>query len=314
MIKVKISNFIKNNINKFKDLGIKLIIVAIVVFIATIILSLNRNDGVKKDENQEIYTPTETVIKGSNVSEKQYKMDLNIIDKFLEYCNNKKVEEAYAMISDECKENIYPTLDIFKESYYNSIFSEKKEYNLQSWISTNKYTVYKIRYTEDILSTGSYNENNVYQDYITLIKNSDIEKISIGSFINKEELNTITSTDKLEVKVIKQYIYLDYEEYIIQVKNNSENTILLDDLNTNNNIKLISGTGINYKANINKIFKSDLLIETQKSNIIKLTFKKEFSSGNKSEYIQFSNAIRNYNEYSTNSDNYNQTFSIKIKL
>jgi len=49
MIRVKISNFIKNNINKIRDLGIKLIIVAIIIIIATIILSTNRNHKTNSD-------------------------------------------------------------------------------------------------------------------------------------------------------------------------------------------------------------------------------------------------------------------------
>ena len=43
MLKRWISNFKKKNKSKFYNLGIKLIMVAIIVFIATVIMSMKRN-------------------------------------------------------------------------------------------------------------------------------------------------------------------------------------------------------------------------------------------------------------------------------
>lgn len=316
MIRVKISNFIKKNINKLRDLGIKLIIVAIVVFIATIILSLSKqnNNANNIENNKSIYQPTKTIIKGSDVSKKQYETDSNIIDKFIECCNNKQIEEAYNMISDECKEVKYNTIDIFRTAYYNPIFNKEREYNLQSWISTKEYTVYKIRYTTDALSTGNYLEDDIYQDYITLIKNSDGEKISIGSFITSENVNVETYTNEIDAKVIKKHIYLDTEEYIIQIRNKTENTILLDTLNTSSNIVVIGDNEVKYKIDINELFKSDLIVQSKIAKNIKIKFKKEANSNNKSKYIQFSNIIRDYEEYNLNSNNYNDIYKIKIKV
>lgn len=315
MIRRWISNFIRNNKSKFRNLGIKLIMVAIIVLIATIILSLSNNSNKNKDEDdKEIYRPTETVIKGSDVSEQQYEKDVNTIDKFLQYCNNKQVEEAYSLLSDECKEIQYTTLDTFRTTYYNPIFSQKREYNLQSWISTKEYTVYKIRYTTNMLTTGIYEENNTFLDYITLIKNSDIEKISIGSFITSEDLDIITTTNEIEARVIKKYIYLDNEEYIIQVKNKTENTIILDTLNTSNYSVLVGDNEVKYRLDINELFRSNLTIQPQITKTIKLNFKKEVNSNNKSKYIHFTNIIRNYEEYNMNSESYNDIFEIKIKI
>lgn len=315
MIRRWISNFIRNNKSKFRNLGTKLIMVAIIVLIATIILSLSNNSNKNKDEDdKEIYKPTETVIKGSDVSEQQYERDVNTIDKFFQYCNNKQVEEAYSLLSDECKEIQYTTLDIFKTTYYNPIFSQKREYNLQSWISTKEYTVYKIRYTTNMLTTGIYEENNTFLDYITLIKNSDIEKISIGSFITSEDLDIITTTNEIEARVIKKYIYLDNEEYIIQVKNKTENTILLDTLNTSNHSVLVGDNEVKYRLDINELFRSNLTIQPQITKTIKLNFKKEVNSNNKSKYIHFTNIIRNYEEYNMNSESYNDIFEMKIKI
>lgn len=313
MIKRWISNFIRNNKEKFKDIGVKLIIVAIVVFIATIILSTNIHNTPKSNTIESSYKPTETVIKGSDVSEKQYNTDKDTINKFLDYCNNGDIEKAYDLISDECKANIYSNIQIFKQSYYNQVFNKKREYNLQSWISNNKYTVYKIRYTTNILASGSYDENDVYQDYITLIKDSEKEKISIGSYIYKEDMNITSKTNEIEANVICKNIYLDYEEYKIKVKNNTENIILLDTLQ-DNTLKLNATTGDVFSVYINNLFIQDLLINPGETKTVTIKFRKSCSSTRKSSYINFKNIIRNYEEYKKDEENYKDTFNANIRV
>lgn len=313
MSKAEISNFIKNNINKIKDLGVKLGIVAIVVFIATILLSSSKNQEEAIEDKKNVYKPTDTVIKGTDITEEQYEEDSNLIDKFLDNCNSGDVQAAYDLLSDGCKEELYPTIETFKEYYYNIIFDKKREFNLQAWISTSKYTVYKIRYTNSMLSTGTYNENDVYQDYITLNKKLDTEKISIGNFIDSEECNIITKTNEIEAKVIKKKIYVEEEEYQIQIKNNTEKTILLDSLENGQTIRLI-GNEIEYNAYINKLFISNLKIDSGETKIINIRFKKKFSSSNPSKKIRFSKVIKDYELYEQKKETYDEVIDITINV
>lgn len=316
MFRTKISGFIKKNKDKIGNLGTKLIIVAIVVFIATIILSSMRsgNRTQEKDRN-EVYNPQETVIKGDDVSDKQYNADNNIINKFLQFCNEKKIEEAYALLSNDCKNNVYPTLEIFKSEYLDNIFTEKRIYNLQSWISTKQYTVYRIRYTTDMLSKGTYDKSNVYQDYITLIKDSNEEKISIGNFIISEKLNIVTKTNELEATVIAKKTYIDDEEYDIEIKNCTTNVILLDELNNYGGIILITNDNTEYSAYTNKLFTYDIILQPDITKTITIRFKKNSSSlDKKSKTIRFSNVIRNYEEYTKDKLNYKDIFNVQIDL
>ena len=138
MIRVKISGFIKRNKYKIQNLLTKLIIVAIVVLIATIILSAFRRNEQEENNIKESYIPTETVIKGSNISKEQYSYDINVVNKFLECCNNKNVEEAYNLLSDECKEELYPTIEYFKTNYYDIIFNIERQYNLHTAVDPVK--------------------------------------------------------------------------------------------------------------------------------------------------------------------------------
>lgn len=314
MFRTKISGFIKKNKDKIGNLGTKLIIVAIAVLIATIMLSFTKkNSSIKTSNNINTYKPTETVIKGSDVSQKQYNEDTNKVDMFIKYCNEKDIDKAYDILSNDCKEKLYPTIEIFKNGYYNSVFSTERKYNLQAWISTDKYTVYKIRYTNNMLATGEYNKDEVYQDYITLIKDSNEEKVSVGQFVIREEENKLTKNSLMDATVIKKNVYVDDEEYEINITNNTNKTILLDDLDSSKDIKLIASSGEEYKTYINKIFTDELVIEPNKTKKIIIRFKKQCSSNNKSKYIEFSNVIKDYNEYLKNSD-YKDTLNVKIKL
>ena len=313
MFRVKISNFIKNNSDKIKDLGTKLGIVAIVVFIATILLSSSSNKEEEKKDLLNAYKPTDTVIKGTDISEKQYEEDSNVVERFLEFCNNKEVEAAYNLLTKECIEETYPTLEDFKKYYYNDIFNKKREYNLQAWISTQKYTVYKIRYTNNMLATGKYEQEDVYQDYITLNKIDNQEKISIGNFIYAEDSNIVTKTKEIEAVVTKKKVYISYEEYNIQIKNNTDKTILLDNLERSNTIRLIANQ-TQYLAYTNKLFPINLTINAGASKNITIRFKRSLSSGKESDRIEFLKVIKDLEAYEENKKDYTDTINIKIKL
>lgn len=313
MLRVKISNFIKNNSEKLKDVGKKLMIVAIVVLVATIMLSYSSKDIEEKEDTINVYRPTQTIIEGADVSEEQYEKDSNIVDDFLDFCNNNKVEEAYSLLTDACKQEQYPTLEDFKKYYQEIIFKDKRQYNLQAWISTYDYTVYKIRYTENILESGSYNEENIYQDYITLNKSANVEKVSIGNFIHSENCEIVTNTNLIKATVTKKTIYMSYEEYDITLQNKSDKTILLDNLESGKNIKLV-GDGVKYAAYTNKLFLSNLKLKPGEIKRLTIKFKKYLNSDNASESIEFAEVIKDYNSYEIDTENYKDTESLKIKL
>lgn len=316
MIRIKISNFIRKHKDKIRELWRKLIRVAMIVFIATIILS-GFGDDVKDTENRDItnvYKPTDTIIKGENISQEQYEKDSNLVNSFLDLCNEKKIEEAYNIISDECKEEKYPTIEEFKRHYYNNIFDKKRECNLQAWISISDYTVYKVRYANCMLSTGIYDGNDVYQDYITLNRKNNTEKISIGNFIDSIDLNLTTKTKEIEATVVRKKQYLSYEEYDINIKNKTDRTILLNNLRDNTTMKLKSSSNAVYSADINRLFTDNLIIYQNEEITVTLRFMKEFSSNNNSKRIELLNIIKDYEVYVQNETEYLDVTNITIKL
>ena len=76
----------------------------------------------------------------------------SVISTFIDNCNNRKIEEAYNLLTDDCKQELYPTLETFKNNYVRRLFSIKKLYNIQLWMAEEGYT-YRVELRNDVLSS-----------------------------------------------------------------------------------------------------------------------------------------------------------------
>ena len=270
-----------------------------------------------KEENKSFYQPQKTSIMGENISEETYNKNSNTVDDFISYCNLKDAKNAYNFLTEDCKEVLYPTVQDFEKYYLNTIFKEYRTYNLQSWVTKEKYVTYRMRVMDDLLSTGDYNNSVKYQDYITINNSEENPKISINNFIKKEDLNITTQTDDFEIKVFDRKVYFDYEEYKISIKNLTGNNILLDSFETTKGIKLIGNNGVNcYIEDLNEEYKLKQHLNPGVSRTLNIKFKKPYASEIKSKYIEFSDIIKNEFAYKKekNRKDYKDRLSIKINL
>ena len=144
--------------NSFKILGIIIGVILLIFIIQTLNGKIaNNRKNIHTEENiiNSIYKPEQTMVMGEDISKKLQKDNNNIIDKFIEKCNEKDYEQAYSMLSNSCKERLYPTIEYFKNNYIDKVFTQKRIYNLESWISTNNRYTYKIKILDDIIQTGA---------------------------------------------------------------------------------------------------------------------------------------------------------------
>ena len=170
-------------------------------------------------EAQDVTKPNKPVITDSKLSEKETEDNSKIIKEFVEYCNENNLQEAYNMLTNDCKEQIYNTIDIFKQNYVNQIFKTKKSYKLELWIENNNYYTYRITYIEgNPLQTGGYNSGNNYVDYITVVKNNNELKLNIGQFIKKEILNKQKENDNINITINSRLVYFYYQTYNIFIR------------------------------------------------------------------------------------------------
>ena len=183
------------------------------------------------------------------------KNQIEVIDDFVQYCNENNLQSAYDLLTNDCKEEMYPTLEIFQESYYNQIFNnETKNISVENWINN----IYKVKINEDFLSTGTYSKENTIQDYITVVQENDEYKLNINSFIGTKEINKSKESNGIQIEVLEEKQYMDYQVFKMRIKNNSENNICLDDGKDIKAMYIEDDNGLKYSENTHEIAESIL--------------------------------------------------------
>lgn len=309
-----LSEFYRKNKEKIRLLGKVAFIVLIAVFIFYLAIKNNiRQSSMNNNyEPQTTYKPKETIISGNDVAEEKYQEDSKIVKEFVEYCNNGKTEEAYNLLTDGCKQNLYPTLEDFKQKYCDRYFNTKKEYSLQSWIKKGNNVTYQMRIMEDIISSGQYQSGGTYQDYITVLEEE--KKVNINGYIGKKEINKNTNLEGLNIDIVKVEVYMDYEEYTLKVTNNTQNVVMLDSMkNPTYTLRLVA-SGNSYPVRIKSISYTELIVNPDEEREMKIQFNKGYSSESNANSIMFSQIVRNYNDFMNNQAEYNDFKTVKAEI
>lgn len=237
-------------------------------------------------------TTDESVLSQQKISKTQQN-SLKVIDEFFSYCNKQDFEKAYSLLTEECKEQLYPNITEFEEGYYKEIYDgKKKNISVENWTGN----IYKITIEDDLLTTGVYNNGEAKQDYITLKKEESGEyKLNINSYIGREKLNKTTEfIYNIEAKVVFKDIYMDYEVYTFEIKNPSNGKILIDPLNDINSMYLIDENDIKYYAYTHEISKAELLINAGETRTFEVKFYNKYTSNRNIEGIIFSKVMLDY--------------------
>ena len=313
-----LSGFWRDNKEKIMQIAkVCGILIAIGASAGVIFSTLNLNNGNQNNTVSKVYTPEKTVISGDNIKEEEFEKENNLAETFVNLCNDQKIEEAYNLLTDECKEKLYPTMQDFKEKYYDIIFKEDRIFSLQSWVNNKNYNTYKISYTGDFMATGVYDGTEKFEDYITIVTDKDNEenkKINVNNYIKTEEINKTTKTENLEVEVLSCDTYMEYVTYKLRVKNITDKNIVLDNLNKDNGIKLKTANGGSYKVRTTNLKRVHLEINAEQQKYITLSFDKRYGEEKSISSIDFENAILDYSKYSENKDNYNEYKKISIRF
>ena len=286
-------------------------IILIIVFIIGMIQLLNyfaKNPQLMKNNGQVLpnniivnnnkvdsqLVSDKSLISGERVPTEKLETDSQVIEEFIEYCNNKEINEAYELLTNSCKEVMFPTIQDFYNIYYMNIFNEEKRiYTIQNWSSS----IYQVRFTEDILSSGKLYGNETKQDYISIKREDGKNKVNINSYIERYKTNRKTEYKDIEITVTSIDRYMDYEVYNLSVKNNSEDTILLDTYDDTTSIYLLDNKGMKYYSNKGGLIENKLIVEGKFTNTLQIKFNNSFSSSREIKNLVFSKLVLNYNEY-----------------
>lgn len=286
------------------------IIVIIIIGVIGLIQFLN---NYYKDKNSSGINSTTTynaiqnpIISGENIENEINNKATAIINEFINSCNNNDIKKAYSLLSNECKKELYPTIDDFKENYHNRIFTEYKIYDIKSWITTSNRLTYKINITSDMLVTGK-TDNLSIEEYYTIVKEDKEYKLNIHNFIGKDVINSKKTLNNVDFEIAERYIYIEYEIYRINVKNKSNKKIMLDSRESTKNINILDQNNLKYIAFLNEINKNDLIIYPGIKRELNIKFNKSYNPEYSDKYIEFLDIIMDL-------DNNDKKDQIKIEL
>lgn len=240
-----------------------------------------------KENSQNVNKSNKSVISDYEVGETIYKKQENLVSKFAEYCNNKQIQEAYELLSSDCKEELYSSFQDFKKYYYDNIFYTKRNFTMQNW---NNWT-YIVKYTDDILSTGRVTNSSSVQDYITIVFENEEMRLNINNYLGKTEINKEKEIQNLKIKILNKKSYIDYEIYDFEVENKTGNALILDTLSDNSKIYLKDSKGTNHYSINNEISNDSLIIKNNYKKRISIKFDNPYINGRKINSVNFDNII-----------------------
>lgn len=308
-------NKIIRTYNQNRALFISIIIVVALIFIIIQVLNSivkKQSDEAKKTintntqiEQNTISDETTSIITGEKVQNSE--TNLSIIKKFVERCNEGKIDEAYNMLSQVCKSTLYPSLERFKTVYYDRIFNIERMYTLKNWYSSADFDTYKITYTEDVLATGNVESKNNIGDYITVDRSGSTSLLNINSFVGIENINKSNVNNGVTIVVDKMYKYIDYTIVNFKIKNNTKNSICIDTKEDIENVYLYDTNNIKYLAFLNEIADNELKVLAGGEITLNIKFNKIYNPKSRElKGIAFKDVVLNYENYTKGTEEKNK--------
>lgn len=301
-----------NQIIRYFNQNKKKIIIGVAVIAFLIILLTIINSAIKQNRQKEnidpndyavtdLEKPDESIISDVNLSEETAKINSEIIKSFVEACNNKNYEQAYNLLSAECKEVEYPTLQDFQNDYIKHIMENSVSYQLELWTVYDGYITYRVTFYEgNLLQNGGIPPEENYVDYITLLQEENEIKLNINKFVKREEINKSAKDRNIEIIINARNVYMDYEIYNITFKNYSEKSILINDGQDSNNMFITDQNGNQYISYINEIPLTSLGLKPGFQKLLNVKFAKAYNTYREVKYITFQNIILDSELYNSN--------------
>ena len=292
-------------------------IIVIVVWITLIIINAYLRNRPEETTTTNTYFPDLPVIDyGGTVPKSKQDEVNNTIDSFFNYCNKKEYQNAYNLLTEDCKQYIYRnSIEEFMQ-YVDSIYTSTKIYNLQNYSNVDDVYIYDINILDDIMSTGTTGGYQEYKEKIALIEINGEMKISNQGYIGKVTFNNITGEDgNIKIRVLNKNMSYAREEYEVEITNKTDGYVLIGNGNIANEVTLNLGDQSRPALGI---INNNMLLAPGETTTYYLLFDKYYDDGKTPTEINF-NLIRLYgNNQETAieglSTNANTTYSMNIHL
>ena len=283
--RLKVRDFFKKHRNK--------IIIIVIVWIAIIII--NYFLGKKKVETPEktTYTPHEVLLKSDfNVPQELQNPIEDLIDDYINKCNNKDYSGAYELLDEDCKRYVFDdSLDNFTE-YASGIFNTKKRYSIQDYSNYGKYYIYNVKIIDNIIETGlTGQEYAYYEEKVAISQKGNTLKLNVNDFMGHTELKNVGEDDNIKIRIETRDEFYGFEIYTIKITNKTDKQIVLFDNIASDELKLAIDTDERNPIRIN----STIELIPEETKTFTVTFAKYYDEKQKADTISF-NKIRIMNE------------------
>lgn len=304
------------NQNKIKVWGILLAIILGWIMLQVLnnaIKEQNTNENKDQETTSNVvsyHNESESMITGGRVSS-AYSDEIGaFINQFFTYCINHEPQNAYNMVSNDTKQQLYQTEELFEKNYYANKFNGNKQFSFQSWSRSDGIFIYQVRIFDNMLATGQTNDNYIV-DYVTVTVDAGSYKLNLDSYLGRKQLNVKNEDNNLSVQAVRVDRYLDYEIYTLNIQNKNDVDILLDTKRDTNSCYVVDSLGNKFEALLYENNEEDLEFSSKEMKTIQIKFSDAYREGLNINSINFTDIVIS-DEYSKNSDVEARSFVIEI--
>ena len=171
--------------------------------------------------------------------------------------------------------------------------------------------IYQVKIFDDMLSTGKNTEQEYSEDYITIVPEEDTYKLNIDGYIGRKEIYKKASNDILQISAQISDIYMNYEVYTFNIKNNTDEKVILDTRDNTKTTFLVDNLENNFYSLLYENKKSDLILEPQEMKTIEIKFNDAYRDNIEIKEINFQDIVK-YDEYTQNNNIEANTLKIEL--
>ncbi|MCI8546097.1 MAG: hypothetical protein HFJ44_02575 [Clostridia bacterium] len=284
--RLKIRNFFKKNKTK----------IFFILIVWVVILVINYLLGHKKEVPvlNTTYTPHDVLLKSEYDVPKELQNPIeNLIDDYINKCNNKDFSEAFALLTEDCKKNVFEDSEQKFIEYASSIFKTKKRYSIQNYSNYGGKYIYNLKIIDDIITTGlTGQEYAYYEEKIAINEKEGNLQLCVNDYMGYEELKKVAEDDNIKIRVENRQTYYGYEIYTIRITNKTGKHLVLYDSLVGNELYLETGNENRMPSKVS----ATIALIPEETRTFQITFSKYYDEQTQDNSINF-NKIRIMNNY-----------------
>lgn len=240
------------------------------------------------------FNPDFSVITDDEVPSGYQTQIKKVMDDYINYCNNKNYDEAYALLTDDCKSYLYSNRIGEFKTYVDTLFKTPKIYHYQNFSNTDNYYIYDVTIMDDIGATGTTGNYDTHIEKFTFVRQKDGKfKVSTNDFIRTVKLDKQQEDENIIVKVQSYNQSYNKIEYIVTIINRTDKYLVLADGTLGMEITLnLNGE----KRSATNLSNAEVVIQPGQSDVYSLIFDKYFDDNKPPRELNF-NSVRLLEKY-----------------